>query len=155
MRQRNRNRHTAVAVLTALLAACAGEQPDGLGLRDGRLAPCKPSPNCVADQTDVAAKPARAWAPLALRSDPAPGWDATVAIVRAGPRVHIVVDRPGYLHAEYASRVFGFVDDVELALDPVAKVVHVRSASRLGYGDFGVNRARIEDLRARAAAAGV
>src|SRR4249919_2974615 len=155
MLQRIRNRRTAAAMLTALLAACAGERPDGLGLRDGRLAPCKPSPNCVASQTDRAADPAHYVAPLALRGDPAPGWDAIVAIVRAGPRVQIVVVRPGYLHAEYASRVFGFVDDVELALDPVAKLVHVRSASRLGYGDFGVNRARIEDLRARVAAAGV
>lgn len=75
--------------------------------------------------------------------------------MRAGPRVRIAAERPGYLHAEYASRVFGFVDDVELELDPAATLVHVRSASRIGRSDFGANRARVEDLRTRLAAAGV
>ncbi len=148
-------RYAALAVMATLLAACSGAPPDGLGLRDGRLAPCRPTPNCVASGTDRAADPDHYVAPIALRGDPAQGWAALVAAVRASPRVRIVADRPGYLHAEYASRVFGFVDDVELALDAPAKLVHVRSASRVGRSDFGVNRARIEDLRARAAAAGV
>ena len=139
----------------ALLAACAGEPPGDLGVRDGRLAPCKPTPNCVASQADRAADPGHYVPPLAIRGEPEAAWAALVAAVRATPRVHIVAESPGYLYAEYASRVFGFVDDVELQLDPSAKVVHVRSASRVGRSDFGVNRARIEELRARLAAAGV
>ena len=55
---------------------------------------------------------------------------------------------PGYLYAEFRSKLMGFVDDVEFLADPAAGVVHVRSASRLGRRDFGVNRSRIEALRA-------
>lgn len=148
-------KYVVFAAMATLLAACAGERPGDVGLRDGRLAPCRPTPNCVASGTDRATDPDHYVAPIALRGDPARGWAALVTAVRASPRVRIVAERSGYLHAEYASRVFGFVDDVELALDAPAQLVHVRSASRVGHSDFGVNRARIEDLRARVAAAGV
>jgi uncharacterized protein (DUF1499 family) len=154
MQARTVTRFAGLAAL-ALLAACAGERPGDLGVRDGRLAPCKPTPNCVASQGDRAADPGHYVAPLAIPGDPEAAWAALVAAVRAAPRSHIVAERPGYLHAEYASRVFGFVDDVELQLDPSAKLVHVRSASRVGYSDLGVNRARIEALRARLVASGV
>lgn len=148
---------TRFAGLAALvfLGACAGEGPGDLGVHDGRLTPCKPTPNCVASQADRAADAGHYVPPLAIRGEPEAAWAALVAAVRAAPRVHIVAERPGYLRAEYASRVFGFVDDVELQLDPSAKAVHVRSASRVGYSDFGVNRARIEELRTRLAAAGM
>jgi len=154
MQARTVTRFAGLAAL-AFLAACAGERPGNLGVRDGRLAPCKPTPNCVASQADRAADPGHYVTPLAIRGEPEATWAALVAAVRATPRVHIVAERPGYVHAEYASRVFGFVDDVELQLDASAKVVHVRSASRVGRSDFGVNRARIEALRTRLAAAGV
>jgi uncharacterized protein (DUF1499 family) len=147
-------RFAALATL-AFLAACAGERPGELGVRDGRLAPCKPTPNCVTSQADRAADPDHHVAPLALRGEPEAAWTALVADVRTTPRVLIVTERPGYLHAEYASRVFGFVDDVEFQQDASAKLVHVRSASRTGRSDFGVNRARIEALRTRLVAAGV
>ena len=154
MQARTVTRFAGLAAL-AFLAGCAGEPPAELGVRDGRLAPCKPTPNCVASQADRAADPGHYVPPLAIRGEPEAAWAALVAAVRATPRVQIVAEGPGYLHAEYASRVFGFVDDVELQLDPSAKLVHVRSASRLGRSDFGVNRARIEALRTRLAAAGV
>lgn len=63
------------------------------------------------------------------------------------PRMQIVVRTDRYLRAEAASRVFGFIDDVEFALDPDANLIHVRSASRIGYSDLGVNRDRIERIR--------
>jgi uncharacterized protein (DUF1499 family) len=150
MPARTVTRFAGLAAL-ALLAGCAGDRPGDLGVRDGRLAPCRPTPNCVASRTDRAADPGHYVAPLAIRGDPEAAWAGLVAAVRAAPRTHIITERPGYLHAEYASRVFGFVDDVELQLDASAKIVHVRSASRIGYSDFGVNRARIEALRTRLA----
>ena len=64
------------------------------------------------------------------------------------PRTRIVVDTADYLHAECASAVFGFVDDLELHLRRAEGIIAVRSASRLGYSDLGVNRHRIENLRA-------
>jgi uncharacterized protein (DUF1499 family) len=154
MQARTMTRFAGLAAL-ALLAACTGERPGDLGVRDRRLAPCKPTPNCVASQADRAADPGHYVPPLAIRDDPQAAWAALVAAVRATPRAQIVAERPDYLHAEYASRVFGFVDDVEFQLDPSAKLVHVRSASRVGYSDFGVNRARIEEFRTRLAASGV
>ena len=62
---------------------------------------------------------------------------------------HIITASETYLHAEFRSLIFRFVDDLELLVDPVAGVIDVRSASRLGRSDFGVNRRRVEELRRR------
>ena len=75
--------------------------------------------------------------------------------VAAMPRTRIVEERPGYLHAECTSRIFRFVDDLELLRSETGDRVDVRSASRVGYGDWGVNRARVESLREALVAAGV
>ncbi len=75
--------------------------------------------------------------------------------MRNAERARIVREQPGYLQAEFTSRMLGFVDDVEFVLEPTARVIHVRSASRLGYRDFGVNRERVEAIRRQLAAAAV
>jgi uncharacterized protein (DUF1499 family) len=80
---------------------------------------------------------------------------ALKSIIESTPRTSIVEERADYLYAEFTSRVLGYVDDVEFYFLPNEPVIHVRSASRLGYSDFGVNRKRIEDIRAKLAAAGV
>ena len=77
-----------------------------------------------------------------------------LAVLRAYPRTRIVREEPDYLKAECRSRLFRFVDDVELLLDDQAKQIHFRSASRLGYGDRGVNRKRMKEIRAAFQAAG-
>jgi uncharacterized protein (DUF1499 family) len=63
-------------------------------------------------------------------------------------RAKIITEKDDYIHAEYTSALFRFVDDVELYFDKAKKIIHVRSASRVGYGDMGVNRKRVEELRA-------
>jgi uncharacterized protein (DUF1499 family) len=93
--------------------------------------------------------------PIVFRTEADNAWAALLDAVRGSERATIVAERDGYLHVEFSSRVFGFVDDVEFQLDARAKRIHIRSASRLGRGDFGVNRARIEAIRARLAAAQV
>jgi uncharacterized protein (DUF1499 family) len=114
------------------------KRPDNLGVRDGRLAACKRSPNCVSSQ----AKPADVEHYIApIHGSMAAARDA----VRAMPRSTIVEDRDNYLYAEYRSRLLRYVDDVELFFD--GQVIHVRSCSRLGRRDFGVNRRRVEELR--------
>ena len=144
----------AVAVLAAGWGGLlAGARP-ALGIGDGQLMPCPPTPNCVASQVNPA-DAAHHVAPIAFRTDPAKAWAALADAVRGTAGATIVAERPGYLHVEFSSRVLGFVDDVEFQLDAGAQRIHVRSASRLGRGDFGVNRARIEAIRARLAAAGV
>jgi uncharacterized protein (DUF1499 family) len=69
-------------------------------------------------------------------------------ILRAMPGATVVTVRPDYLHAEFASALFGFVDDVEFVVDPGASSIQVRSAARMGYSDMGVNRKRVEAIRA-------
>lgn len=109
-------------------------------MRDGKLAPCKRSPNCVSSQ----ANPADAEHYIA----PLHGtMEAVRAAVRASPRATIIVDERDYLRAEFRTRLMRFVDDVEFYFD--GRVVHVRSCSRLGRRDFGVNRDRVETLRRR------
>lgn len=127
---------TLPAVL--LLGACAGEPPPNLGVQDGRLAPCPGSPNCV---NSFASGGHDSIAPLAA------DLDAIRAALQSMRRVNIVTDEGRYLHAEFSTRV-GFVDDVEFLYDPLQGLTHVRSASRVGYSDLGVNRDRIEALRA-------
>ncbi len=142
----------AVAVLAAGWAGLfAGTRP-ALGVGDGLLMPCPSSSNCVATQADPA-DAGHHIAPIVFRTDATNAWAALVDAVGRSERAVIVAERPGYLHAEFSSRVLGFVDDVEFQLDAGAKRIHVRSASRLGRGDFGVNRVRIEAIRARLAAA--
>ncbi|MBM3345203.1 MAG: DUF1499 domain-containing protein [Betaproteobacteria bacterium] len=124
----------------------SGSRPQTLGITSGKLSPCKPTPNCVSSQAD-AADAEHYIAPLAISGDPAAAWRALRELVRGMERTAIVRDEPGYLYVEFTSRLMGFVDDTEFALDP-AGLIHVRSASRLGRKDFGVNRARIEAIRA-------
>jgi uncharacterized protein (DUF1499 family) len=154
----------ALAIVAAVLASAvvlalggwamglfSGKPPSNLGVNDGRLAPCPRSPNCVASQGD-AADATHFIAPIAFKGDAGAAWRALRQTIAASERVKVVDERDGYLRAEFATKVMGFVDDVELLLDAPGRVIHVRSASRLGKRDLGVNRARIEALRARLAA---
>jgi len=70
------------------------------------------------------------------------------AVLAAG-HATFVVEEGMYWHIEFRSRVFGFVDDVEFLFDATARLIHVRSASRVGHSDLGVNRARVEKIRVR------
>jgi len=115
-------------------------RPGNLGVKEGRLAPCRTTPNCVSSQ----ANPSDAEHYIApIHASFADAREA----VRAMPRAKLIAENENYLYAEYRSRLMRFVDDMELYFD--GRVIHVRSASRLGRRDFGVNRARVEALRRR------
>ena len=131
----------------------SGKRPHGLGLNGGKLKPCSWKPNCVNSTADPAADAAHYIEPLKFSAAAPAAWTAVVAIVKAAPRVNVVTENQAYLHCEFRSKAMGYVDNVELSLDAATGVIHVRSASRLGVRDFGVNRARIESLRARLDAA--
>jgi len=137
----------------ARMGLFSGTRPDNLGVHDGRLAPPKRSPNNVDSQVDKNADPGHYIAPLRYSGDPRRAWAALRKIVEGMPRVRVVKDEPNYLYAEFTSKLMGFVDDTEFYLDEKAGVIQVRSASRLGRGDFGVNRERIESIRAQFAQA--
>ena len=146
------------AVLIALVALAvliggtmglfSGTRPDNLGVRDGRLAPPKRTPNNVHSQIDKAVDPAHYIEPLRYQGEPGKAWTKLLGIVNGLERVKVVTSGPNYLHAEFTSRLMGYVDDVEFHLDEQAGVIHARSASRLGRSDLGVNRERIESIRA-------
>jgi uncharacterized protein (DUF1499 family) len=124
------------------------KRPDYLGVKDGRLARPKSTPNCVSSQADPA-DAEHYIAPIAFKGDAAAAMAAVRKAVEALPGAAVIRQEGGYLYAEFRTKVMRFVDDVEFLHDGKAGVIHVRSASRLGRRDFGVNRARVEALRAR------
>ncbi|HYG63163.1 MAG TPA: DUF1499 domain-containing protein [Thermoanaerobaculia bacterium] len=110
-----------------------------------RLAPCPRTPNCVSTQAPPGPQH---MDPIPYTGTRAEAQERLLRVLRAHPRTRIVKQEPGYLHAECRSLIFRFVDDVELEIDEAARLIHFRSASRLGRKDFGVNRARMEQIRA-------
>lgn len=111
---------------------------------DHPLTPCPASPNCV---SSLASDKKHLVMPFMLVNSAAEAWPDITAVVLELPRCKIVEQRSGYLHAEVRSRIFRFVDHLELAATSDGKRVDVRSASVTGYSDLGVNRQRIETLR--------
>lgn len=129
------------------LASALTGPPAGLGVRDGRLAACPGSPNCVSSQAPPA--DAHRVEPLRYTGPRGAALARLIAAVEGLPGARLVERRDDYLRVECTSRLFRFVDDLELYLPPGEEgVVHVRSASRVGHSDLGVNRARVEALRA-------
>ena len=121
-------------------------RPTNLGVTDGRLAPPRRRPNCVSSQADPS-DAEHYIAPIAFRGTAVEAMVAAKRAVESMERATIVREAPSYLYAEFRSRLLGYVDDLELYFDEKAGAFHVRSASRLGRRDFGVNRKRVEALR--------
>ncbi|MEZ4332014.1 MAG: DUF1499 domain-containing protein [Myxococcota bacterium] len=141
-----------VLLVVAAGLGCAGSMPDALADGTVRFDPCPASPNCVSSDADDAR---HAIAPLAIRGDVDVCWSRLVAWLEAQPRVEIVRREEDYLQAVFTTRLMRYRDDVEFALDRTAHRIRVRSASRIGYGDMGANRARIESIRRVLAAEGL
>jgi len=118
------------------------KRPANLGVANGRLAPCKRTPNCVSSQADPQDRE-HYIGPIAFKGD----FSALKKAVESMERSTVIRAEGDYLYAEYRSRLLRYVDDLELWYDERAGLVHVRSASRLGRRDFGVNRKRVEALR--------
>jgi len=144
---------TALVLIGAQMGLFSGKPPGNLGVKEGKLAPPKPTPNNVSSQADRANDAGHYIEPIKFSGSPAKAWAALKAAVSRMERVKIVNEAPNYLYAEFSTRLMGYTDDVEFYLDEKAGVIHVRSASRLGRSDFGVNRERIESVRRRFAAA--
>lgn len=152
-----------VVIVVAIAAIAAGQAgllkgktPSNLGVRNGRLLPPSPTPNSVSSQAalylEAGQRTYASVAPLPPKGD----GPATIAriktIVQGMPGAEVIKSEPDYLYAQFTTRLMKYVDDVEFWFDPTARVVHVRSASRLGSRDFGVNRDRVEAIRQQLAA---
>jgi len=133
-----------LVTLGAFINGCSGTKSDKNGVGNEVSAGCPDRPNCVSSQ---AHDKKHAIEPFRLEGDPTAAWNAITVIIGSLPRTSIVKATESYLHAECKSRLFGFIDDLEFHLDRVTGVIDIRSASRAGYYDFGVNRRRLSDLR--------
>ncbi|MGZ8797111.1 MAG: DUF1499 domain-containing protein [Thermoanaerobaculia bacterium] len=107
------------------------------------LPPCPRSPNCVSTQ----ASDAHAIAPMHYTSSREVAMARLLHVLRAIPRATIVASDENSIRAEFRTRIFRFVDDAQFVFDDSTKTIHFRSAARLGYSDFGVNRKRMEEIR--------
>ena len=112
------------------------------------LSPCPASPNCVSTLSP-AQDSRHSIAPYRYAKKKADALTLLKTVMAGLPRTKLVQEDDGYLHYEFTSLLLRFVDDVEFLFDDETKTIHFRSASRTGYGDFGVNRRRMEDIRSR------
>jgi len=133
-----------------LLSFLTEKRPATVGVIGGRLQVCDPDrSNCVCSQYP------NSWRdpgphyipPFAYEGDAGDAMTRIIAVLMQRPNCEIAVNRPGYIHALFRTGSLGLIDDVEFLLSDTEKVIHVRSASRLAMTDFGVNRARVEELR--------
>jgi len=141
---------TAVFAKTSLggasLFSFSGKRPTDLGVEQGKLLVCPNTPNCVSSQSTDAAYQIE---PLAYSVESAQALADLKSVIEAMPRTKIITETDNYIYAEFTTALMGFVDDAEFYLDEAAGVIHVRSASRLGQSDLGVNRKRVEEIRSK------
>ncbi len=132
-----------VIVVLAVFARTA-TRPSNQGVENGRLAACPDSPNCVSSRAE---RESQQIAPFTYLGETVAAMSRLREIVEAFPRAKIVTQQGEYMHVEFTSAVFRFVDDVEFLNDPAESVIHIRSASRVGHSDLGANRRRVEQIR--------
>jgi len=132
-----------VFVASIVMAIMSKKTPSDLGLQDGQLRPCPDSPNCVSSESGTQGDKEHYIEAISGNQST---WDKLKQVIQ-NHGGEIQQDEANYIHATFSSSVFHYVDDVELRFDEANKLIHVRSASRMGKSDFGVNRARVEMLK--------
>lgn len=139
-----RSLRALASLLLLALAGCAAAPPDNLrGVDGGALAPCPDAPHCVSSKVQ---DPDHRVPPLRFPGSLVEQRQAIVAVVGSMAGGQVITAQGDYVHATYTSDWFGFVDDVEFVLTG-SELIQVRSSSRIGYYDFGVNQARVAEIR--------
>lgn len=135
---------TAITAIlfTSLLAGCSGSIPTDIGVIEGKLALCPDTPNCVSSDDSSEEHFIKV-----IQVNAPDTFQRLQNYLGKQNNINLVTSSDSYIHAEARSTLLGFVDDVEFNLRPKSKSIAVRSASRLGYSDMGVNRKRIEEIR--------
>ena len=143
----------AALVLAGQLGFLTGQAPTDLGVHGGRLKPPSNTPNSVSSQADLypdhAQRAYASIAPLAFQGSGEAAMLQLTDVLKNTPLCKLLSQQADYLYAECSTAVLHFTDDVEFWLDTKAGVIQLRSASRLGKGDLGANRARMEKIRAQ------
>lgn len=142
---------TTLAVPSSQMAALplvknifSGNTPDNLGVSDDHLVSCPDSPNCVVSQN---ADDTHSISPIAYDTDLDTARETLLKVLKVVPRTKIIEQTNDYIYAQSESRLMGFIDDLEFYFPEDEKVIHLRSSSRLGESDLGVNRRRLEQIR--------
>lgn len=138
-------RNTWMAMgFAVLFMGCTGSRSALLGVTNGKFIPCPNSPNCVCSQYPDQSHEIE---PLTYKGSPEEARTRLLVVIQGMKQAKVVTAEELYLHVEFTSAVFRFVDDAEFFIDDTQKVIHLRSAARMGYYDFGVNRKRLETIR--------
>ena len=132
-------RVTCLLLLFILLASCAGTKPDSIG----QFSECPEKPNCIFSKSSTAL---HMIAPLVYQNSFLEAKEKLLEVIKSMPRAEIATDKESFLHVEFTSKIFRFVDDIEFYFNEPG-IIHFRSASRIGHSDIGVNRHRIEEIR--------
>ncbi|MCB0326805.1 MAG: DUF1499 domain-containing protein [Bdellovibrionales bacterium] len=115
------------------------------GIKHGKLLKCPNSPNCVStSELSTSKKYVR---PLPFSHSAFALKDIIRSYFRDQTAYTKVHEGEFYFHYEFRSKIFKFVDDVELLISPEDQIIHIRSASRVGYWDLGANRRRVSHIR--------
>jgi uncharacterized protein (DUF1499 family) len=135
-----------LALVLFIVNGCSGKRPDEIGIDPSGLRGCPKSPNCVSSE---AKDEKHGIGSFHLKGDPDVSWPLIQGEIASMPRWTIVTATDHYIHVECKSRIFRFVDDLELFFNSSNGIISMRSASRIGYSDFGANRRRVELLRSK------
>jgi uncharacterized protein (DUF1499 family) len=143
----------ALVLLAAQFGLLSGKQPSNIGVNNAHLKPPSKTRNSVSSQAYLHADHVQLQyatvEPLPFKNNNAANsMQVLLATLKSMPDMTIVDAKPDYIYAQSQTKVLKFVDDVEFWVNPAKGVIDVRSASRLGREDFGVNRARVEAIRA-------
>ncbi len=140
-----------ILIIAGQMGFLRGKAPQDLGLKEGKLKRPALTPNSVTSQADLwPDHPRRTYAtiaPLKATGDGSAEMKKITETLQAMPRTVILKQEPGYIYAQSTTALLKFTDDIEFALDTSKGIIDVRSSSRLGQKDFGVNRARVEAIR--------
>lgn len=140
MKHKRKQKIVIISLLIFSISAFSNEEK----LSVMKLKQCPDSPNCVSSQSTSASHKINS---LPYNSSPEEAIQQIKKIILALSGTKLIEEKDQYLHFEFKSFVFRFIDDVEIVVDDSAKVIHLRSASRVGYSDFGANRRRIEKIK--------
>lgn len=135
----------AFIVLNIILAKMA-KQPTNLGVQNGQLTPCPGSPNCVTTQSN---HPSSKMEAIAYEGTLADNMTKLKNVIEQFSKTNIISEKENYLHVTFGTPIFNYIDDVEFYFDDANKLLHFRSASRIGYSDMGVNKKRMQKVTAR------
>ncbi len=134
-----------ISVAFLFMFNCAGTRPTNLGVKEGKLLLCPVTPNCVSSQAEKT--DSHFIEPFKYSVDLSIAFSQLRSLIESQDRTTIISASETYINVEFKSRLMRYVDDVEFYFDDANKIVHIRSASRLGSSDWNVNRKRIESIR--------